>query len=44
MIKSKGQDNNGMQRTRNYHVSHARLVSTGGSCAPLMPGVISLRC
>jgi hypothetical protein len=28
-----------MQRTRNQHVSHARLVAGGGSCAPLMPGV-----
>jgi hypothetical protein len=32
-----------MQRTRNQHVSHARLVSTGGSCAPLMPSVGLLR-
>src|SRR2546425_12961572 len=31
--------NNGMQRTRNQHVSHARLVAGGGSCAPLMPSV-----
>ncbi len=28
-----------MQRTRNQHVSHARLVSSCGSSAPLMPGV-----
>jgi hypothetical protein len=28
--------NNGMQRTRNEHVSHARLIAGGGSCAPLM--------
>jgi hypothetical protein len=36
--------NNGMQRTRNYHVSHARLVAGGRSCAPLMPdvGLLSL--
>jgi hypothetical protein len=26
-----------MQRTRSQHVSHARLVAGGGSCAPLMP-------
>jgi hypothetical protein len=31
--------NNGMQRTRNWHVSHAGLVAGGGSCAPLMPSV-----
>src|SRR2546425_11819728 len=34
--------NNGMQRTRNQHVSHARLVVGGGSCAPLMPSVMLL--
>jgi hypothetical protein len=34
-----GRDNKGMQRTRNQHVSHARLVACGGSCAPLMPSV-----
>jgi hypothetical protein len=28
-----------MQQTRNQHVSHARLVAPGGSCAPLMPSV-----
>ena len=31
--------NNGMQRTRNQRVSHARLVAGGGSCAPLKPSV-----
>src|ERR1700730_5567452 len=31
-----------MQRTRNQHVSHARLVSISGSCAPLMPSVSQL--
>ncbi|MFN2513563.1 MAG: hypothetical protein ABR568_19350 [Pyrinomonadaceae bacterium] len=31
-----------MQRTRNQHVSHARLVAGGGSCAALMPIVMLL--
>lgn len=31
-----------MQRTHNKHVSHARLVAGGGSCAPLMPNVMRL--
>ena len=35
--------NKGMQRTRNQHVSHARLVCCGGSCAPLMPSVTRRR-
>jgi hypothetical protein len=34
--------NNGMQRTRNYQVSHARLVAGDRSCAPLMPSVMPL--
>jgi hypothetical protein len=34
--------NNGMHPTRNQHVSHARLVAGGGSCAPLMPSVMRL--
>jgi hypothetical protein len=36
------QSNKGMQRTRTQHVSYARQVSGGGSCAPLMPGVRQL--
>jgi hypothetical protein len=34
---------NGMQRTRNWRVSYARLVAGGGSCVPLMPSVGWLR-
>jgi len=35
--------NNGMQRTRIQRYSHARLAAAGGSCAPLMQGVMPLR-
>ena len=31
-----------MQRTRNQHVSHARFVVGGNSCAPLMIAFMSL--
>jgi hypothetical protein len=42
MLPSNGRHNNGMQRTPNEQLFHARLAPMGSLCAPLMPGVMRL--